>query len=165
MASGTIAERNAGARKVSARAAKAAPESAQAAGVRQLLSALKAFRRGDFSVRLPHDLSGVEGELADVFNEVVEINDRMTREFERLGEVVGKQGKINHRAKLPGASGSWAASVDAVNNLITDMVHRNAEIARVIGAAARGGRARAGGRGGGGRPRRGGGRRGGGGGN
>ena len=138
MASGVIAERNASARKVSAKSAKASDDSAQAASVRQLLSALKAFRRGDFSVRLPHDLPGVEGELSDVFNEVVELNDRMTREFERLGEVVGKQGKINHRAKLPGASGSWAASVDAVNNLITDMVHPTAEMARVIGATARG---------------------------
>jgi HAMP domain-containing protein/signal transduction histidine kinase/CheY-like chemotaxis protein len=138
MASGTIAERNAGARKVSARAPKPAADAAQTANVRQLLAALKAFRRGDFSVRLPHDLSSVEGELADVFNEVVELNDRMTREFERLGEVVGKQGKINHRAKLPGASGSWAASVDAVNNLITDMVHPTAEMARVIGAVAKG---------------------------
>ncbi|MGZ3369752.1 MAG: HAMP domain-containing protein, partial [Caulobacteraceae bacterium] len=138
MASGTIAERNTGARKVSAKAAKPPADAAQAANVRQLLTALKAFRRGDFSVRLPHDLSGIEGELADVFNEVVELNDRMTREFERLGEVVGKQGKINHRAKLPGASGSWAASVDAVNNLITDMVHPTAEMARVIGAVAKG---------------------------
>ena len=119
MASGTIAERNAGARKVSAKAAKPAPDTAQAANVRQLLAALKAFRRGDFSVRLPHDLSGVEGELADVFNEVVELNDRMTREFERLGEVVGKQGKINHRAKLPGAAGSWAASVDAAFRVVS----------------------------------------------
>ena len=85
MASGTIAERNTGGRKLNARTAKSAPDTAQAANVRQLLAALKAFRRGDFSVRLPHDLSGVEGELADVFNEVVELNDRMTREFERLG--------------------------------------------------------------------------------
>src|ERR1700753_2286827 len=138
MASRAIAEPNTGARKVSAKPAKSPSDSDQATSVRQLLSALKAFRRGDFSVRLPHDLSGVEGELADVFNEVVELNDRMTREFERLGEVVGKQGKINHRAKLPGASGSWAASVDAVNNLITDMVHPTAEMARVIGAAAKG---------------------------
>ncbi|MEI9889772.1 MAG: HAMP domain-containing protein [Caulobacteraceae bacterium] len=133
-----MAERNAGARKVSAKATKPPASGAPDAGVRQLLAALKAFRRGDFSVRLPHDLAGIDGELADVFNEVVELNDRMTREFERLGEVVGKQGKINHRAKLPGASGSWAASVDAVNNLITDMVHPTAEMARVIGAVAKG---------------------------
>jgi HAMP domain-containing protein/signal transduction histidine kinase/CheY-like chemotaxis protein len=105
---------------------------------RELLAALRAFRRGDFSVRLPRGLDGVDGEIAEAFNEVVELNDRMTTEFGRLGEVVGKQGKINHRAKLPAATGSWAASVDAVNTLITDMVHPTAEMARVIGAVAKG---------------------------
>ncbi|MET0273881.1 MAG: HAMP domain-containing protein, partial [Phenylobacterium sp.] len=109
-----------------------APETAE------LLAALRAFRRGDFSVRLPRGLSGVSGELAEAFNDVVELNDRMTKEFERLGETVGRQGKINHRAKLPAAQGSWAASVDAVNTLIADMVHPTAEMARVIGAVAKG---------------------------
>jgi len=103
-----------------------------------LLAALRAFRRGDFSVRLPKGLAGVSGEIAEAFNEVVELNDRMTKEFDRLGETVGRQGKINHRAKLPGAQGSWAASVDAVNALIADMVHPTAEMARVIGAVAKG---------------------------
>jgi HAMP domain-containing protein len=105
---------------------------------RQILAALRAFRRGDFSVRLPRDLDGVAGEIADTFNEVVELNDRMTREFQRLGEVVGKQGKIDQRARLPNAAGSWADSVDAVNTLIADTVHPTAEMARVIGAVARG---------------------------
>jgi HAMP domain-containing protein/signal transduction histidine kinase/CheY-like chemotaxis protein len=105
---------------------------------RQLLAALKAFRRGDFSVRLPRDLTGVDGEIADAFNDVVEMNDRMTKEFERLGDVVGKQGKISQRARLPAAAGSWATSVNAVNDLITDMMHPTAEMARVIGAVAKG---------------------------
>ncbi|WP_374471882.1 HAMP domain-containing protein, partial [Phenylobacterium sp.] len=104
----------------------------------QLLAALRAFRRGDFSVRLPRGLTGAAGEIAEAFNDVVELNDRMTKEFERLGETVGRQGKINHRARLPSAQGSWAASVDAVNTLIADMVHPTAEMARVIGAVAKG---------------------------
>ncbi|MDB5429061.1 MAG: sensor histidine kinase/response regulator, partial [Caulobacter sp.] len=105
---------------------------------RELLAALRSFRRGDFSVRLPRTFDGVDGEIAEAFNEVVELNDRMTKEFERLGDVVGRQGKINHRARLPTATGSWAASVDAVNTLIADMVHPTAEMARVIGAVAKG---------------------------
>ena len=83
---------------------------------RQLLGALRAFRRGDFSVRLPRDLDGLDGDIAEAFNDVVELNDRMTREFERLGEVVGKQGKITHRAKLPGAAGSWAEKAGQLNS-------------------------------------------------
>ena len=104
----------------------------------QLLGALRAFRRGDFSVRLPRFLTGVDGEIAEAFNDVVELNDRMTKEFERLADSVGKQGKINHRAKLPAATGSWAASVEAVNTLVADTVHPTSEMARVIGAVARG---------------------------
>jgi hypothetical protein len=80
----------------------------------QLLAALRAFRKGDFSVRLPMKLTGIDGEIAEAFNDVVELNERMTKEFERLGDVVGKDGKIGQRAKLPYATGSWAANVDAV---------------------------------------------------
>ena len=38
---------------------------------KQLLSALIAFKRGDFSVRLPDDWTGVAGKIADTFNEVI----------------------------------------------------------------------------------------------
>ena len=95
----------------------------------QLLAALKAFRQGDFSVRLPIDLTGLDGEIADAFNDVVELNERMTQEIERLGHIVGKQGKVGHRAKLPNATGSWATNVDMVNDLIGDLSQRmNLEI-------------------------------------
>jgi len=104
----------------------------------RLLAALRAFRKGDFSVRLPVGLSGTDGEIAEAFNEVVELNQRMTKEFERLGDIVGKDGKIGHRAKLPNATGSWALNVETVNDLIGDLVHPTAEMARVIGAVARG---------------------------
>src|SRR3954467_9236649 len=83
----------------------------------QLLAALRAFRKGDFSVRLPIGLTGIDGEIGEAFNDVVELNERLTKEFERLGDVVGKDGKIGHRAKLPNATGSWAANVETVNNL------------------------------------------------
>src|SRR5262245_23240712 len=105
---------------------------------RQLLAALRAFQKGNFSVRLPIDLTGLDGEIADAFNEVIELNERMTKEIEHLSHIVGKQGKIGHRAKLPNATGSWAANVDMVNDLIGDMVQPTGEMARVIGAVAKG---------------------------
>ena len=52
--------------------------------------------------------------------------------------MVGKQGKISQRGKLPAATGGWSDCVDAVNTLIADMVHPTAEMARVIGAVAKG---------------------------
>ena len=63
-----------------------------------LLKALLAFKKGDFSARLPVDLEGVDGKIADAFNDVIERNQSMARELERLSHVVGKEGKINQRA-------------------------------------------------------------------
>src|SRR5689334_8478446 len=105
---------------------------------RSLLKALRAFRRGDFSIRLPADLIGVDGDIAEVFNEIVELNEQKTQELQRLARVVGKEGKIGQRGKLANATGAWGAGLDAVNALIDDMVQPTAEVARVIGAVAKG---------------------------
>ncbi len=105
---------------------------------RHILMALKAFRRGDFSVRLPQHFEGLDGEIAEVFNEIVELNDEVTKEFDRLSRVVGKDGRIGERAHVSRASGSWESSVRSVNELIEDMVQPTAEVARVIGAVAKG---------------------------
>src|SRR5213083_2836708 len=98
-----------------------------------LLSALIALKKGDFSARLPVEWTGVAGKVADTFNEVIELNQRMARELERLSRVVGKEGKIAQRASLGDVSGSWAASINSVNDLIDDLVHPTRETARVIG--------------------------------
>jgi HAMP domain-containing protein/signal transduction histidine kinase/CheY-like chemotaxis protein len=105
---------------------------------RQLLASLRAFRRGDFSVRIANNYEGLDAEIADTFNEIVEMNDQLTREFERLSKVVGKDGRIGERGHLRGATGGWESSVRSVNELIEDMVQPTTEVARVIGAVAKG---------------------------
>src|SRR5437868_697138 len=81
----------------------------------RLLSALLSFKKGDFDVRLPIDLEGVDGKIADAFNEVVEQNQRLSDEIERISRVVGKEGKISQRASIGEVAGSWADSIDSVN--------------------------------------------------
>ena len=105
---------------------------------REILRALRLLRRGDFSVRLPVDLSGLDGEIACAFNEVVELNDAMTRDFERVSAMVGREGMLAERAHVHGATGSWAQCVDSINRLVGDMSYPVSEVARVIGAVARG---------------------------
>ena len=104
----------------------------------QLLAALMAFKRGDFSARLPENWTGVPGKIADTFNEVIEANERMTRELERIGRVVGKEGRIAQRASIGEVTNSWADAIGSINNLIGDLVQPTSEMARVIGAVARG---------------------------
>src|SRR5262245_19109780 len=96
-----------------------------------LLTALKAFKKGDFSTRLPEDWVGIAGKIADTFNDVVELNERMASELDRLRRVVGTEGKISHRATAPGVTGSWADCVASVNSLIDDLVYPTRETARV----------------------------------
>src|SRR5437868_229156 len=104
----------------------------------QLLSALMAFKRGDFSARLPEDWTGVPGKIADTFNAVIEANERMTRELERIGRVVGKEGRIAQRASIGEVTNSWSDAIGSINNLIGDLVQPTSEMARVIGAVAKG---------------------------
>ena len=104
----------------------------------QLLDGLIALREGDFSHRLPADLTGVEGKLADTFNDVIAMNRRMAEELARISRVVGTEGRLSARASVGDVRGSWAASIDSVNALIADLVHPTTETARVIGAVAKG---------------------------
>src|SRR4029453_7724594 len=104
----------------------------------QLLVALMAFKRGDFSVRLPEDWTGVPGKIADTFNAVIETNERMTLELERIVHAVGKEGRITERAWLNNVSESWAEAIRCINVLIEDLLRPTSEMARVIGRVAKG---------------------------
>ena len=59
-------------------------------------------------------------------------------ELERISRVVGKEGKLTQRASLGDVGGFWRAPCRSVNTLIDDLVHPTSEIARVIGAVAKG---------------------------
>ncbi len=103
-----------------------------------LLTALVALKKGDSAAALPLDWTGVPGRVADVFNDVVSENVRMSEELARLSRVVGKEGKLKERARVPNASGFWRDSAESINSLIADLVHPTSEVARVIGAVAQG---------------------------
>jgi HAMP domain-containing protein len=103
-----------------------------------LLKTLVAFKNGDFSVRLPGEWTGEAGKIADTLNDIIELSDKTAKEMDRVSRVVGKEGKIQHRAVLPAAAGSWLRLVDSTNLLIDDMARPTSEMARVIGAVANG---------------------------
>src|ERR1700749_2722263 len=104
----------------------------------QVLATLIAFKKGDFSVRMPVNQVGLAGKIADVLNDVFELNENMANELSRISTAVGKEGRIGQRASLAAGAGNWAACVESVNSLISDLVQPSTEIARVIGAVAQG---------------------------
>src|SRR5262249_15421983 len=103
-----------------------------------LLNALLRFRDGDFSARMPSDIVGVEGKIADVFNDILAVSARRTAETARVCRVVGKEGKLKERISVPGAVGGWADDVTALNTLIDDLVWPTTEVTRAVGAVAKG---------------------------
>ena len=72
----------------------------------ELLTVLQAVRVGNFSVRMSGDRLGIEGKIADTFNEIVAANQRMAQQLERVGQVVGREGKTRQRVKFDLTSGS-----------------------------------------------------------
>jgi HAMP domain-containing protein/CheY-like chemotaxis protein/signal transduction histidine kinase len=103
-----------------------------------LLAALQAIRSGNFSARLSGNLSGTEGKIADVFNDIVEANQRIAVQLERVGEVVGRQGKTRQRVKFGLSSGAWGEMENSINSLIDDLVWPTTEVTRAIAAVAQG---------------------------
>ena len=76
--------------------------------------------------------------ITSLFNEFVTLNQQITDEFERVSLVVGKERRIEHRVKVSGATGGWKLTLCAINELTDDIVKPTTEVARVIGAVAKG---------------------------
>jgi HAMP domain-containing protein/CheY-like chemotaxis protein/signal transduction histidine kinase len=107
-------------------------------GLPQLLQALQAMRVGDFSVRLPTDRTGLGGKIADTFNEIVAANQRMARQLDHVGQVVGRDGKTRQRVKFTLTSGAWGEMEESVNTLIDDLLWPTTAVTSAITAVARG---------------------------
>jgi len=103
-----------------------------------ILASLQSMRDGDFSVRLPGSWTGLEGKVADTFNEIVAANQQMAQELKRAGLVVGKEGKTRERTRFHESRGSWGEMEASVNTLIEDLLRPTTEVTRAITAVAQG---------------------------
>src|SRR5262249_13480896 len=71
-----------------------------AADLHVLLDGLQSMRDGDFSVRLPGHWTGLEGKIADTFNEIVAATQQMAQELRRVGQIVGKERQRRERTRF-----------------------------------------------------------------
>jgi HAMP domain-containing protein/CheY-like chemotaxis protein/signal transduction histidine kinase len=108
------------------------------AELHDLLNALQAMRVGDFSVRMAGSQVGLLGKIADTFNEIVAANERMAQQLERVGHVVGREGKTRQRVKFGLSHGAWGEMETSVNTLIDDLLWPTTEVTRAISAVAQG---------------------------
>ena len=106
--------------------------------LRDLLSVFLAVREGDFSVRLPGHWTGLVGKIADAVNDVVAANEKMAEQLERVGQVVGKEGKTRQRVRFPRQTGSWVEMETSLNTLMDDLLWPTTEVTRALAAVAQG---------------------------
>ena len=103
-----------------------------------ILASLQTMRDGDFSVRLPVAWVGLEGKIADTFNDIVAANEQMAHELNRVGRAVGKEGRTREQARFQQSRGSWGRMETSVNTLVEDLLRPTTEVTRAIAAVAQG---------------------------
>jgi HAMP domain-containing protein/CheY-like chemotaxis protein/signal transduction histidine kinase len=106
--------------------------------LQNLLQALRAMRAGDFSVRMGVEQDGLLGKIADTFNDIVASNQRMAQQLERVGQMVGREGKTRHRVKFGISNGAWGEMESSVNTLIDDLLWPTKEVTTAVAAVAQG---------------------------
>ncbi|GAB3400792.1 response regulator [Massilia agilis] len=113
-------------------------EMAEELDLRLLLQTLMALKKGDFTARMPSDYTGMAGKIADTLNDIIETKEKIVNSVKDVSRVVGREGRLTQRATVPEVTGGWATIISSVNTLIDDLVRPTTEMARVIGAVAKG---------------------------
>ena len=108
------------------------------ADLKLILASLQTMRDGNFSVRLPGSWTGLAGKIADTFNDIVAVNEQMSRELQRVGQAVGKEGRTRERTRFQAPRGAWGGMELSVNTLVEDLLRPTAEVTRAIAGVAQG---------------------------
>src|SRR5262245_60822557 len=106
--------------------------------LQELLVALAAAKAGDQVVRLSTRRSGLAGEVARAFNELVDQNTRLSDEVTRVAREVGTEGKLGGQARIRGVSGIWKDLTDSVNSMAANLTEQVRNISQVTTAVAQG---------------------------
>ncbi|GGT29408.1 hybrid sensor histidine kinase/response regulator [Streptomyces purpureus] len=107
-------------------------------GLRKLLAGLTAVRDGDLSARLPDDAGGLLGEIATIYNGMVDQLSLVTSEVTRVAREVGGQGLLGGHAREPRVRGVWLELTSGVNTMADNLTSQVRSIAQVATAVARG---------------------------
>ncbi|MEU2392592.1 HAMP domain-containing protein [Streptomyces sp. NPDC007369] len=132
------AVRRTGTRAKGGRPRRSGTTEVDTAALNRLLTALVSMRDGNFRKRLTVSGDGVMAEIAAVYNEVADRNLHLTGELSRVRRMVGREGKLSERLETGACEGSWAAAIDASNQLVDDLARPVSEVGRVLSAVAEG---------------------------
>ena len=79
------------------REARKRPSNARERELRRLLAALRNVRLGDFSTRMPPQEDPLMAEIADAFNDLAALPERLMHDVVRVSTAVGREGRMDER--------------------------------------------------------------------
>ncbi|MGH7907918.1 MAG: hypothetical protein ACREP6_14940, partial [Candidatus Binataceae bacterium] len=105
----------------------------------ELLHALTALDRGDFSIRLhANGDKGVKGQIVRSLSSIAERSQSITNEISRVERAITLEGRMTERIALRAGGGGWSSVLESMNALISGSMQPTTEVARVISAVAAG---------------------------
>ena len=138
MTSSAPKNQKSGTRKTAAPKAPVGGATQKELELRQVLAALRAYRRGEFAIRLPDHHDGVAGEICDTFNSLAAQQEATIKELSDLQISIGREGHTRRRLRRNNAQGGWNDSAALVNQLLDDLTVHTEDIARVVSEVSRG---------------------------
>jgi HAMP domain-containing protein/CheY-like chemotaxis protein len=105
---------------------------------RELLAALRALRRGDFSVRLPELYGGTDGQIVATLNEIAQTAAELERDAREAFVAVANEGRTKVRLKRTGLMGSWRRYADDANAALDRLTSHMRSMAAVANAVVHG---------------------------
>jgi hypothetical protein len=116
-----------------------APPQPQERRLGEVLNMLQGMVEGEFQLRMPVANDGsMLDRIAHTVNDLNARHEQMKDEIVRIERVVGREGRMDDRARIANAKGGWKTKVDTINQLVADLVMPTTEISRLLGAVARG---------------------------
>jgi HAMP domain-containing protein/CheY-like chemotaxis protein/signal transduction histidine kinase len=103
-----------------------------------LLDVLTALKNGDTTVRMPSNLTGIAGKVADTLNQVIQNNELMAKSVEDLAIAINQNGSIKHRLPPGITMQVWGKTTENINSIIEGLSSPITEITRVVSAVSRG---------------------------
>jgi HAMP domain-containing protein len=89
-------------------------------------------------VRLPEDLPGIDGQIVDTFNEIVQGNQALRTELIELRGALGREGRTRRRLTEGAQKGGWADWVASVSRMLDVLSQHSVDVTRVVAAGSRG---------------------------
>jgi HAMP domain-containing protein len=112
----------------------------QALGQEQLSQAVQALRAGDLSVRMPVGLNGTAGEIANTFNELIDMLSALTLEITRITREIGTEGRFGGQAEVEalGEAGIWKEMTNNINAMSANLTNQVRDMYNVTQTAVNG---------------------------